>query len=556
MSVDVENEAMIEEKFIKQLQGMGYERIKIKNEKELNDNFRIQLEKLNKKELNGKPLTDEEFRRIYLHLDSGSIFDKADKLRDEFTIKRDDGTSVSIKFLNQKDWCKNIFQVSNQITMRYKGKTRYDVTILINGLPLVQIELKRRSKAISEAFNQVRRYMKTSYKNLFEYIQIFIVSNDLQTKYFANSRHNEANFGFTFYWKKEDNTNIHKLSEFTTEFLEPCHISKMISKYMVLNSSSKRLMVLRAYQKYAVDAVMKYALEYKKSGYVWHTTGSGKTLTSFKVSQLLSEELSIYKVVFVVDRNDLDEQTNKEFNKFSPGGVGRSNHTGILVDNLLSGENIPVVTTIQKLNNAVTKKRSRKKLEKIKNENIIFIYDECHRSQFGTMHQNISSFFENSLSYGFTGTPIFKENSYGEKTTKMIFGDRLHTYMIKDAIADHNVLGFSIDYYDTLKIKEDATDEKVHSIKINEAYAHPKRLNKVVDHILDSYNAKTKYNPKIKKSEYNAIFAVSQKTQDNPDGFIHEYYRLFKQKINERNLDFKVAAIFTYDPNEISIQKP
>ena len=544
MAVDVESEAMLEDKFIKQLQGMGYEFIKIKNEEELNANFKIQLEKLNKKELNGKPLTDDEFERILIYLDSGSVFDKAEKLRDEYTIKRDNEMSVSIKFLNQKDWCKNIFQVSNQITMRGSHENRYDVTILINGLPLVQVELKRRSIAISEAFNQVKRYMKTSYKNLFGYIQIFIVSNGLYTKYFANGRPNDVDFGYTFYWKDKNNNNIYPLNEFTEDFLEKCNIAKMISKFMVLNESTKELMVLRAYQKYAVDAVLTQALENKKNGYVYHTTGSGKTLTSFKVSQLLAEEPSIYKVIFVVDRRDLNDQTNKEFNKFCPKCVGTSEHTGALVKNLLSDKNPLITTTIQKLAIAVNRKHTSKKLEKIKDKNIIFIYDECHRSQFGKMQQDISNFFKNSLSYGFTGTPIFEENAMGHKTTKTIFGERLHTYMIKDAIADYNVLGFSIDYYNTLKIKEGVIDEKVPSIKINEAYAHKDRLNLIVDHILDSYNVKTK------DREFNAIFAVSQKTKDNPTGFIHDYYKLFKEKIKERNIDFKVATIFTYAPNE------
>ncbi|MBQ2652608.1 MAG: type I restriction endonuclease subunit R [Methanobrevibacter sp.] len=540
----IESESMLEEKFIKQLQSMGYERIKIDNEEELNANFKTQLEKLNKKELNGKALTDDEFERILIYLDAGSIFDKAEKLRDEYTIKRDDDTSVSIKFLNQRDWCKNIFQVTNQITMRKEHENRYDVTILINGLPLVQAELKRSSLPISKAFNQIKRYMYYSYKNLFEYIQIFIVSNGKETKYFSNCRPSEVNFGFTFYWKDEDNKNIHSLEEFSIDFLEPCNIAKMISKFMVLNKSSKQLMVLRAYQKNAVDAVLKQALENKLNGYVYHTTGSGKTLTSYKVSQLLTEEPSIYKVVFVVDRSDLDDQTNKEFNKFSDNDIGSSDYTGELVKNLLSDKNKLITTTIQKLNLAVTRKHNKKRLEKIKDENIIFIFDECHRSQFGKMQQNISNFFENSLSYGFTGTPIFKDNSMGDKTTKMVFGKQLHTYMIKDAIADHNVLGFSIDYYNTVKAKDDIADEKVKSIKINEAYAHPDRLNMVVDKIIDSYNAKTK------DKEFNAIFAVSQKTEDNPNGFIHDYYKLFKKKIKERNLDLKVATIFTYDPNE------
>ena len=314
--MSTQSEAVLEEQLIKQLVENGYESIVINDEKDLNANFKRQLEKLNK-----ISLTDDEFTRIYNHLDGGSKFDKAKKLRDRYALEREDGT-VYIKFLNQKDWCKNLFQVSNQITIQGKYENRYDVTLLINGLPLVQIELKRRGNNLKEAFNQIGRYMRHSYKGLFNYIQIFVISNGINTKYFANvNSPSELNFEFTFFWKDENNNNIKLLDEFTDTFLEKCNRAKMISKYMVLNESSKNLMVLRAYQKYAVEAVLNQALEVKQNGYIWHTTGSGKTLTSFKVSQLLAEEPSIYKVIFVVDRNDLDIQTNKEFNNFCPGCV-------------------------------------------------------------------------------------------------------------------------------------------------------------------------------------------------------------------------------------------
>lgn len=314
--MSTQSEAVLEEQLIKQLVENGYESIVINDEKDLNANFKRQLEKLNK-----ISLTDDEFTRIYNHLDGGSKFDKAKKLRDRYALEREDGT-VYIKFLNQKDWYKNLFQVSNQITIQGKYENRYDVTLLINGLPLVQIELKRRGNNLKEAFNQIGRYMRHSYKGLFNYIQIFVISNGINTKYFANvNSPSELNFEFTFFWKDENNNNIKLLDEFTDTFLEKCNLAKMISKYMVLNESSKNLMVLRAYQKYAVEAVLNQALEVKQNGYIWHTTGSGKTLTSFKVSQLLAEEPSIYKVIFVVDRNDLDIQTNKEFNNFCPGCV-------------------------------------------------------------------------------------------------------------------------------------------------------------------------------------------------------------------------------------------
>lgn len=526
--MSTESEATLEANLIQKLSENGYERVNISDEKELVANFRIQLEKLNKIEL-----TDDEFDRILIHLDEGTIFDKAKKLRDYFPLKREGEPTIYIKFLNQKEWCKNIFQVTNQVTVNGKYQNRYDVTLLINGLPLVQIELKRRGMPLKEAFNQIKRYMKHSYKGLFNYIQILVISNGVNTKYFANGNISDVKFEFTFYWKDKDNKNIRQLDEFAETFLEKCNLAKMISKYIVLNESSRSLMALRAYQKYAVEAVLEQALEVKQNGYVWHTTGSGKTLTSFKVSQLLAEDPSVYKVIFVVDRRDLDTQTNKEFNKFCPGCVDETKHTGALVKNLLSEENKLVTTTIQKLSRVAKFERTQKKLDKIKDKNIIFIYDECHRSQFGEMHQTISDFFKNSLCYGFTGTPIMRENAKGGKTTKNIFGKRLHSYVIKDAIADNNVLGFSVDYYGGAKLKN-TEDEEVKSIDKNEFLRSEKRLSQIVDYVIKSYDNKTK------NREFNAMFAVAQ------DGFIHDYYRLFKQKDH----DLKIAAIFTYAANE------
>ena len=506
----------------------GYERIKIKNEKELIANFKAQLEKLN-----NCYLKDEEFQAVLLHLEQGSIFDKAKKLRDKFFVERE-GNPFYIKFLNERDWCKNIFQVSNQITVQGKYKNRYDVTILINGLPLVQIELKRRGMPIKEAFNQINRYMYHSYSGLFDFIQIFVISNGVNTKYFAYGREGDTKFEFTFYWKDEENNNIRQLSEFAETFLEKCNLAKMISKYMVLNESSKTLMVLRAYQKYAVEAVLHQALEIKQNGYVWHTTGSGKTLTSYKVSQLLAEDESIYKVIFVVDRRDLDIQTNKEFNSFCDGCVNTTKHTGALIKNLTTeGKGKLVITTIQKLSKAVKTRGDQEKLQNIKDKNIILIFDECHRSQFGEMHHSITNFFTNSLSFGFTGTPIFAENSDGARTTQSIFKKQLHTYMIKDAIADNNVLGFSIDYYGGAKLRN-INDVEVESIDTKEFLESDDRLSQIVDKIIESYNSKTK------NREFNAMFAVSR------GGVIHKYYKLFKEKKH----DLKVATIFSFQANE------
>lgn len=531
--MSVESEAVLEAKLIERLSENGYEKINIKNEEELNANFKVQLEKLNKCQL-----TDEEFNSILQHLDSGSIFDKAKKLRDHFYIERED-KSFFIKFLNEKDWCRNIFQVTNQVKMEGLHKNRYDVTLLINGLPLVQVELKRRGMNIKEAFNQIKRYKLHSYKGLFNYIQLFVISNGIQSKYFANGRPNELKFEFTFYWKDRINNNIYSLDDFTDTFLEKCNLAKMISKYMVLNESSKKLMVLRAYQKYAVEAVIEQALENKQNGYVWHTTGSGKTLTSYKVSQLLAEEESIYKVLFVVDRRDLDIQTNKEFNSFCDGCVNVTEHTGALIKNLTTeGKGKLVTTTIQKLSKAVKTRGDQEKLQSIKDKNIILIFDECHRSQFGEMHQSITEFFTNVLSFGFTGTPIFAVNSDGFHTTKSIFGKRLHEYVIKDAIADGNVLGFSVDYFGGAKIKETA-DIDVAGIDTKEFLESDMRLTQIVDYVINSYSTKTK------NREFNAMFTVAR------GGVIHKYYKLFKEKKH----DLKIATIFTYNVNEDSSEK-
>ena len=526
--MSTQSESVLENNLIRQLSENRYEYVKIRNEEELKANFKIQLERLNKCEL-----TDEEFNKVLLFLDQGSIFDKAKKLRDHYFIDRKDNPFY-IKFLNQKDWCKNIFQVSNQITMEGKHKNRYDVTLLINGLPLVQIELKRRGMPLKEAFDQITRYSLHSYKGLFNYIQIFVVSNGVNTKYFANGLKKDLQFEFTFFWKDEENKNIRSLEEFANTFLERCNLAKMISKFMVLNESSKTLMVLRAYQKHAVEAVLHQALEIKQNGYVWHTTGSGKTLTSYKVSQLLAEDESIYKVIFVVDRRDLDLQTNKEFNSFCDGCVNTTKHTGVLIKNLTTeGKGKLITTTIQKLSKAVKTSGDKAKLQKIKDKNIILIFDECHRSQFGEMHQSITDFFTNALSFGFTGTPIFAKNSDGTRTTQDIFGKKLHEYVIKDAIADNNVLGFSVDYFGGAKLKT-IPDKEVKKINTKEFLESDKRLNQIVDYIIESYDKKTR------NREFNAMFTVSR------GGVIHKYYDLFKKKDH----DLKIATIFTFKANE------
>jgi type I restriction enzyme R subunit len=425
--------------------------------------------------------------------------------------------------------------------MEGKYKNRYDVTILINGLPLVQVELKRRGIEIMEAFNQICRYHKHSYKGLFKYIQIFVVSNGVNTKYFANNRILRKKQ--TFYWTDTNNKKYSELHQFTDEFLPKCHLAKMIVKYIVLHQSDKALMILRPYQYYAVEKIVKEVkLKTGKNGYVWHTTGSGKTLTSFKASQILITDPDVDKVIFAVDRRDLDYQTTKEYNAFEPNSVDGTENTQSLLKQLKSKKTKLIVTTIQKLNIAVTRKKIQ--IEGVAEKRVVVIYDECHRNQFGKTHKFIKEFFNNAQFFGFTGTPILAKNSIKNKTTEDIFEQRLHTYTIKDAIDDDNVLGFSVDYYNTIKDKDDDSnydldeDQEVTSINTKEAFHDERRLNLVVDYILDNHDKKT-YN-----REFNAIFAV-----DSIE-LLLKYYKIFQEKQKGRRRKLKIATIFTYQANQ------
>lgn len=519
--MSVESEATLEDKLLDSLVEGGYKRVSIDDEDDLEANFKRQLEVFN-----GTAYSSEEFNRILIYLEGGSIFDKAKKLRDQFVLERDDGENVYVKFINQKHWCKNEFQVSNQITFKDKYTNRYDVTILINGLPLVQVELKRRGVELKKAFNQIKRYQLHSYHNLFNYIQIFVISNGVDTKYFANN--SDLNFNFTFFWKDKDNHNISCLNEFADSFLEKCQLSKMIARYMVLNETSKSIMVLRAYQYYAVEAVLNQ-VSFKTNGYVWHTTGSGKTLTSFKICQILAHDESIDKVMFIVDRKDLDYQTSREFNSFCDNAVDGTDNTKTLIKQL-SGANPLIITTIQKLHRAINNHEDV--LNSCQDKRMILIFDECHRSQFGDMHDNITDYFNNINYYGFTGTPIFAVNANDEQTTKDLFGKRLHSYLIKDAIRDHNVLGFSIDYIGTYKNRI-KYDFEVEAIDTRELMESSERLNKIVDYIIENHDRKT-YN-----REFTSIFCVSSVS------LLNKYYDIFKSK----NHDLKIATIFTYEAN-------
>ena len=515
----IQSEAALEAGLIEALQKMNYEYVQIEEETNLKSNFKKQLEIHNKKalaEIGREHLTDGEFEKVLIHLEGGTRFEKAKKLRDLFPLETEDGQRVWLQFLNKKNWCQNEFQVSNQITIEGRKKCRYDVTILINGLPLVQIELKRRGIELKQAYNQIQRYHKTSFHGLFDYIQIFVISNGVNTRYFANTPN--LGYKFTFNWTDRANNPFNELSLFAADFLDKCTLGKMISKYVVMHEGDKSLMVLRPYQYYAVEEIIDKVQNTNRNGYIWHTTGAGKTLTSFKAAQLVSELDGIDKVMFVVDRHDLDTQTQSEYDAFEPGAVDSTSDTSELTRRLQSDSKI-IITTIQKLNAAVTRPWYSSRLQEIKDSRIVMIFDECHRSHFGDSHKNIVKFFNNLQIFGFTGTPIFAENSTDKHTTKEIFGECLHKYLIKDAIADENVLGFLVEYY------HGNTD-------VNNG--NQNRMREIAQFILNNYNKST-YD-----GEFDALFAV----QSVP--MLVQYYKIFK----ELNPKIRIGAIFTYAAND------
>ncbi|HEU0266305.1 MAG TPA: HsdR family type I site-specific deoxyribonuclease, partial [Candidatus Saccharimonadaceae bacterium] len=438
--------------------------------------------------------SDSEFDRVLNHLAKGGVYERAKTLREKMSLTRDDGTHKNIEFINIAKWCENTFQATNQVKQDGAYQNRYDVTILINGLPLVQIELKRRGIELKEAFNQVNRYRRHSYAagqyGLFQFIQLFVISNGVNTKYYSNTiahsgTHKES-FKFTSYWADKDNQKVTELEDFARMFLEKCHVAKMITKYMVL-TTNKTLLALRPYQYHAVEAITEKVANGTGGGYIWHTTGSGKTLTSFKASQIICDNPDVSKVIFVVDRNDLDNQTIREFNSFREGSVDSTDNTAQLVNQFNNPEVKLIVTTIQKLNNAITRERHTLKMDALKDQKMVFIFDECHRSQFGETHQRITEYFTNHQLFGFTGTPIFADNAHGsganKRTTKDLFGECLHKYVITDAIRDENVLKFAVEYYKGFKLRDGAldTDIDVEAIDTREAFEDSRRLEKIAD---------------------------------------------------------------------------
>ena len=514
-----QSEQALENGLIATLQDMSYEYVQIKEETNLLSNFKAQLEKHNAKalaDIGRTSFTDKEFDKICIYLEGGTLFEKSKKLRDLYPLETEDGQHrIWVEFLNKNHWCQNEFQVSNQITVEGRKTCRYDVTILINGLPLVQIELKRRGVELKQAYNQVQRYQKTSFRGLFDYIQLFVISNGVNTRYFANNPN--CGYKFTFNWTLPNNEPVNDLSQFANLFFDKCVLGKIISKYIVMHEGDKCLMVLRPYQYYAVEKILDRVQNTNKNGYIWHTTGAGKTLTSFKAAQLVAELDGIDKVLFVVDRHDLDTQTKAEYEAFEPGAVDGTDDTYELVKRLKSDKKI-ILTTIQKLNTAIKKDFYNKRIQELRDKKFVMIFDECHRSHFGECHKNIVNFFRNLQIFGFTGTPIFVENAKQDITTKEVFGDCLHKYMIKDAIADENVLGFLVEYYQG---KLDANQDS------------DIRMKEIASFILKNFRKSTF------DGEFNAIFAV----QSVP--MLLKYYKIFK----DLQPDIKIAAIFTYAPN-------
>ncbi|MBB1369427.1 type I restriction endonuclease subunit R [Pseudoalteromonas sp. SR45-4] len=576
-----QSEQELEDKLVAQLaKKVGgkqqFEKANITDVESLRANLKKQLSKLN-----GFEISDNELKQIRNALAKGNVFDKAKILRDRLQINKDDGTAGYIRFIDS-DVDNNHFQVTQQVTVEGRYKNRYDVTILVNGLPLVQIELKRRGLELKEAFNQINRYQRHSYwaeDGLFQYVQVFVISNGVNTKYYANNR--KQSFKQTFFWAKENNDRYTELDQFAKVFLTPQHLTDMITKYVVLNETDRILMVMRPYQIYATEAIIDRVAEReqlkannesieKQNGYIWHTTGSGKTLTSFKTAQLLTGDSAIHKVVFVVDRKDLDYQTAKEFNSFIKGCVDGTDKTKVLVDqftgkdvyylekdgeqqsstkakggkvNTRRNEKL-IVTTIQKLNNAISNKRYSSRMEPVKDKNVVFIFDECHRSQFGDTHQRISQFFTNHQMFGFTGTPIFAENAVSKfsrkYTTSDLFHKPLHKYTIVDAIKDENVLKFNVEYVGRYKKKDSANevDIDVEGIDTKELMESDVRLEKITDYIIAQHNRKTH------SKAFTGMFCVSSVSA------LIKYYELFAKKKAEGKHNLKIATIFSYAANE------
>ena len=573
-----QSEKALENEFIKMLTEQGYDYLAIHDSDSLINNLRNQLEMLN-----DYKFTDSEWKRFYnnsISNNNDGIVEKTRKIQEDNiqVLKRDDGTSKNITLIDKKCIHNNRLQVINQYVENSGNyDNRYDVTILVNGLPLVHVELKRRGVALKEAFNQINRYQRDSFwagSGLYEYVQIFVISNGTNTKYYSNttreshikeqlqtkdkSKKTSNSFEFTSYWADANNKVIPDLVDFTRTFFSKHTILNILTKYCVFTSENL-LLVMRPYQIAATERILnriQVATNYKKmgtieaGGYIWHTTGSGKTLTSFKTAQLATNLEYIDKVLFVVDRKDLDYQTMKEYDRFEKGAANGNRSTKILQKQLEDNTSRIIVTTIQKLSEFVKRNKNHPVFQK----HLVLIFDECHRSQFGDMHKLIVDNFKNYHLFGFTGTPIFAKNANNKKnpdfcTTEQAFGEKLHTYTIVDAINDGNVLPFRIDYVNTMKAKEGMTDKEVHAINTEEALVSHERIENVVSYIIEHFDQKTKRNSFYdlkgqRVNGFNSIFAV----ESIP--FAKKYYLEFKKQLKEKQKDLTIATIFSYAANE------
>lgn len=578
-SSSYQSEAQLEDAFIKQLCTQGYEYLAVNSEDDLIANLRKQLEMLNK-----VTFSDKEWEHLFkgwIASDNEGIVEKTRRIQQDhvYPLRRDDGTVKNIQLLDKRNVYNNRLQVMNQYTQTGNHENRYDVTILVNGLPLVHVELKRRGIAIEEAFNQIERYQRDSFwsgSGLFEYVQLFVISNGTHTKYYSNTTRFSAieeakgskrkgkktsnSFKFTSWWAAADNVPIYDLVPFTSTFFAKHALLNILTKYCVFDVD-EHLLVMRPYQIVATERILNRILvsendkkmlgSLKAGGYIWHTTGSGKTLTSFKTAQLASAMDGIDKVMFVVDRKDLDYQTMKEYDRFEKGAVDGSESTAVLTRQLADPNCRILVTTIQKLSNFIKKNKKHE----VYDQHCAIIFDECHRSQFGDMHKDITKHFKNYHLFGFTGTPIFAESARSGgnpqlRTTEQAFGDKLHTYTIVDAIRDENVLPFRIDYIKTIKERDECPDEKVYDIYRQGAYQAAERVDLIVNYILDHYAQKTKRdrNYLLKDQRvmgFNSIFA----TASIPMAKV--YYSAFKRLQEERGDEkLKIALIYSFGPNE------
>ena len=551
-----QTESSLEREFIQDLKNQGYEYLpQLTTPKDMLGNARVQLQNLNNVVFN-----DAEWKRFcedYLDKPNDNHIDKTRKIHNDYIydFTFDNGRIENIYLVDKKNITKNKIQVISQFEQKGTQANRYDVTILVNGLPLVHVELKKRGVSIREAFNQVHRYSKESFNSdnsLYKYIQVFVISNGTDSRYFANTTKRDKNsFDFTMNWAKSDNTLIKDLKDFTATFFQKNTLLNILLNYSVFDSSDN-LLIMRPYQIAATERILwkiKSSYEAKKwktnesGGYIWHTTGSGKTLTSFKAARLATELDFIDKVFFVVDRKDLDYQTMKEYQRFSPDSVNGSENTAGLKRNIEKDDNKIIVTTIQKLNNLM---KSETDLP-IYNKQVVFIFDEAHRSQFGEAQKNINKKFKQYYQFGFTGTPIFPENALGSDTTATVFGRELHSYVITDAIRDEKVLKFKVDYNDVRpkfkSIEMEQDEKKLSAAETREALLHPERIKEISQYIINNFRVKT-HRSHIGAKGFNAMFTVSSVEAAKL------YYEALNnlQKDSEKHL--KIATIFSFAANE------